>query len=265
VTSLNDVDDGVRGAAIETIGIIGKEQQTADLVKLLEKTDSSGERADIRKSLLSICGRSGIKCLPYVRSLTQSSDNELNMIGLRALAIIGGPEALATVKSAIKKAESQVQDEAVRILSTWPNNWPQDDEAGKALLVLATSAEKMSHQVLGLRGYLQYLRGSKKFSNEQKVAKVIDMRPLIKRAEEKRRAISVLGDAPSRSALELLTTFADDSAVTEEAYSAMVQVVSRDVEGISKDQRREVLRMVVEKSKNNSNRSRARRALRWIR
>ncbi|MBN1804087.1 MAG: HEAT repeat domain-containing protein [Sedimentisphaerales bacterium] len=264
VTSLNDVDGGVRGAAIETVGIIGKEQQTADLVKLLEKTDSSEERTDIRKSLLSISGRCGEKCIPYVRVLTRSSDNELYMIGLRALAIIGGPEALATIKSAIENTESQVQDEAVRILSTWPNNWPEDDEAGKALLVLATSTEKMSHQVLGLRGYLQYIRGSKKFSNEQKVARVIDMRPLIKRTEEKQQAIAVLGDAPGRSALELLMRFAEDSTVTEEAYSAMVQVVSRDIDGVSNDQRREVLTMVTEKSKNNNTRLRARRTLREI-
>ena len=265
VPSLNNVDAGIRGAAIETIGIIGQEQQTADLVKLLQKIDSSSERADIRKSLLSISGRCGVKCLPYVRDLTQSSDNELYMIGLRALAIIGGPEALAIVKSAIENAESQVQDEAVRILSTWPNNWPEDDEAGKALLVLATSAEKTSHQVLGLRGYLQYIRGSNKFNNEQKVAKVIDMRPLIKRTEEKRQAIAVLADAPSRSALELLTMFAEDSTVIEEAYSAMIQVVSRNIEGVSNDQRREVLRMVIEKSQNNNTRMRARRALRRIR
>ena len=90
------------------------------------------------------------------------------------------------------------------------------------------------------------------------------MRSYIKRPEEKRRAIAVLGDAPSYSALELLTTFAEDSAVTEEAYSAMVQIAGQDVRGISKDQRRQVLQTVVEKSKNNGIRLRARRALRRI-
>ncbi|GAJ24205.1 unnamed protein product, partial [marine sediment metagenome] len=127
---------------------------------------------------------------------------ELHMIGLHALAIVGGPDALAAVKSAIDSAEPPVQDEAVRILSTWPNNWPEDSEAGQALLMLATSAEKMSHQVLGLRGYFQYIRGNKKLSNEQKVAKVKDVRSHIKRPEEKWLAIAVLGDAPSSSALE---------------------------------------------------------------
>ncbi|MDT8303342.1 MAG: HEAT repeat domain-containing protein [Sedimentisphaerales bacterium] len=264
VPSLNDTNAGIRGAAVETIGIIGQEQQTADLVKLLQETNNSTERTGIRKALLAISGRCGVKCIPHLRPLTQSRDNELQMIGLRALAIIGGPEALATVKSAIDGDESPAQDEAVRILSNWPNNWPQDSEAGRVLLSLATSAEKMSHQVLGLRGYFQYVRGTNKLSNEQKVTRIVDLLSYIKRPEEKRLAIAVLGEAPSSSALELLTTFAEDSAVVEEAYSAMVQITSEDVSGISKDKRRGVLQMVVEKSRNNGIKRRARRILSGI-
>ena len=265
VPSLNDTNAGIRGVAVETIGIIGQEQQTADLVKLLQETNNSTERGGIRKALLAISGRCGEKCIPHLRPLTQSRDNELQMIGLRALAIIGGPEALATVKSAIDGDESPAQDEAVRILSNWPVNWPEDSEAGQILLRLATSAQKMSHQVLGLRGYFQYIRGTKKLSNEQKVTRVVDLLSYIKRPEEKRLAIAALGEAPSSSALELLTTFAEDSAVVEEVYSAMVQIASQDVRGISKDKRRQVLQMVIEKSRNNGIKRRARRTLSGIR
>jgi hypothetical protein len=187
------------------------------------------------------------------------------MIGLHALAIIGGPDALAAVKSAIESAETPVQDEAVRILSTWPNNWPEDDQAGQTLLVLATSAEKMSHQVLGLRGYLQYIRGNKTLGNEQKVARIKDIWSFIKRTEEKRQATSVLGEAPCADALEMLTTLAEEPAVAEEAYSAMVQVVGRDTRGISRDQRRQVLQTVLDKSRNNGTKRSARRTLSRIR
>ena len=265
VSSLQENDADIRSVAVQTIGIIGQDLQTADLVKLLQKSNNSEERASFRKALLAISGRCGVKCIPHLRPLTQSRDNELHMIGLHALAIIGGPEALTSVKSAIESAESPVQDEAMRILSAWPNNWPEDVDAGQALQVLATSAEKMSHQVLGLRGYLQYIRGNKKLSNEQKVAKVNDVRSHIKRPEEKWQAIAVLGQAPSHSALELLTTFAEDSAVAEEAYSAMVRIAGQDIPGISKDQRQQVLKTVAGKSKNNSTKQRARKILSGIR
>jgi len=264
-SSLHDTDAGIRGAAVETIGIIGQDPQAADLVKLLQETDSSSERAGINKALLAISGRCGASCIPHLRPLTQSRDDELHMIGLHALAIVGGPDALAAVESAIESAEPPVQDEAVRILSTWPNNWPEDDEAGQELLTLATSAEKMSHQVLGLRGYLQYIRGNKKLSSEQKVAKVRDVQSHIKRPEEQRQAIAVLAEAPSSGALELLTTFAENPAVVEEVYSAMVQIGGQDVGGLSRDRRREVLQTVIEKSKNDRTKQRAQRALRSVR
>jgi hypothetical protein len=153
----------------------------------------------------------------------------------------------------------------VRILSTWPNNWPEDSQAGQTLLVLATSAEKMPHQVLGLRGYLQYIRGNKKLSNEQKVAKVKDMWHYIKRSEEKQQAIAVLGEAPSVSALELLTALAEDPAVAEETYSAMVRIASQDIRGISKDQRRQVLQIVADKSRIEGTKQRALKTLRGVR
>ncbi|MHC4632752.1 MAG: HEAT repeat domain-containing protein, partial [Planctomycetota bacterium] len=265
VLSLHDVDAGIRDAAVRTISIIGQDQQMADLVKLLQNTKNSSERTDIRKALLAISGRCGAKCIPHLKPLTQSHDSELHIIGLRALAIVGGSDALAAVKSAIETGEPPAQDEAVRILSNWPYNWPEDSEAGQALLMLATSAKKMPHQVLGLRGYLQYIRGNKKLSNERKVAKVKDMLPRIKRPEEKRQAVAVLAEAPSASALELLTTLAEDPAVVEEAYSAMVRIAAKDIRGVSKNQRRKVLQAVVEKSKNNGTKKRARKTLRGLR
>lgn len=264
-SSLHNEDGEIRGAAVRTISIIGQDQQTSDLVKLLENTKDSSERSDIRKAILAISGRCGAKCIPHLKPLTQSRDNELHLIGLRALAIIGGSEALTTVKSAIENAEPAVQDEAVRILSNWPYNWPEDSEAGQALLMLATSAKKMSHQVLGLRGYLQYVRGNKKLSDEQKVAKIKDILSHIKRPEEKQQAIAVLGEAPSAAALELLTTFAEEPEVVEEAYSSIVRIADRDIPGVSRNQRRQVLQTVAEKSTNNGTRQRARRILRGLR
>ena len=264
VASLGSTNAGIRGEAVQTIGIIGMDQQADDLVKLLQKTDGSSERAEIGKALLAISGRCGQRCIPHLRPLTRSRDSELHMIGLHALAVVGGTDALAAVTSAIKSAEPAVQDEAVRILSTWPNNWHEDDEAGQALLNLATSADKTSHQVLALRGYLQYIRGNKKLSNEQKVARTRDILSHIKRPEEERQAIAVLGEAPSAGALELLTKLAEDPAVVEEAYSAMVQIAGQNIRGVSRQQRRQVLQTVVEKSGNDSTRRRARKTLSGI-
>ena len=88
-------------------------------------------------------------------STRDSVEASLRTIGLHALASAGGPEALSAVKSAVEDTDESVQDEAVRTLSNWPNNWPEDGSVGEPLLALARSDRKTSHQMLGLRGYLQ--------------------------------------------------------------------------------------------------------------
>jgi len=265
VPSVEDADAGVRGAAVQAIGVIGDDKQAANLVRILQKTQSPKERAGIENALLSLSGRWKVGCVQHLLPLTQSGDSSLRMIGLHALAIAGGPDALAAVKSAINDKEETVQDEAVRTLSTWPNNWPEDVGVAEVLLTLAKSGKKMSHQVLGLRGYMQYVRGDKKLKYDEKVAKVNELLPLIERPEEKRLAISVIGDIPAASALELLTTLAADPAVAEEAYSAMVNLVGRNMQGVSKEQCQKALQMVVEKSKNETTKKRAEEVLKGTR
>lgn len=263
--SLHATDSSISNEAVQTIAIIGREQQAGTLVQMLQDSGSSADHETTRKALLAVCGRCGDKCTEYLWPLTQSRDNDLHNIGLHALAIIGGPEALGAVKSAIAQADPAVQDEAMRILSTWPNNWHDDSDAGQALLALTRSADKTSHQVLALRGYLRYVGGNSKLSNEQKVAEVKALLTGTMRIEEKRQAVAVLAQAPSVAALDLLTTLAKDAPIAEEAYSALVVVAGRDIRGVSKDQRRQVLKSVIEKSKNQGTKQRAQKALRGIR
>lgn len=255
VQSLQDADAGVRGAAVQAIGVLGGAGQVTDLVKLAQK--AQGDRGDIEKALLAVSGRSGAGCVPSLQPLMQSDDATLRMVGLHAMAIVGGPDALAALKSAIDDKQESVQDEAVRTLSTWPNNWPQDAAAADVLLSLAKSGKKTSHQVLGLRGYLQYVRGDTALSGPDKVAKVNDLLPLIQRPEEKRLAVAAVSGIRAPGVFELLTKLASDSAVTEEACAAIVDLAGKDMPGVSAEQRRTALQTVVDKSQNNKTKGRA--------
>lgn len=262
--SLEDADAGIRGAAVQTVGVLGSDKQAGDLVRLLQKTQSAGERADQEKALLTVSGRGGAKSVPHLLPLMQSSEVALRMIGLHALAIAGGADALAAVKSAINDRDEAVQDEAVRTLSTWPNNWPGDAGAAEPLLALAKTGRKPSHQVLGVRGYLQYVRGDAKLSDSERVARVGDVTALIKRPEEKRLAIAVVSVVPTGGALELLTTLAADPAVTEEACSATVSLAGKNLQALPKEPCRKALQMVAERSENNSTRKKAEELLKKI-
>jgi len=264
VVSAEDADPGIRAAAIQAIGTLGEAKQTADLVRLLQKAGGPKERADIEKALLAISDRCGVDCLRDLLHLMQSGDSDFRMIGLHALATIGGPGALAAIESALNDKEENIQDEAVRALSTWPNKWPEDSSVAKALLTLAWSDQRMLHQVLGLRGYLQSVRGDKKLNGDEKAARVSELLPLIKRSEEKRLAIAVIGDIPTARALELLLTLMMDPLVVEEACAAIVKVAGKDVPGVSGEQRRKTIQSVVERSKNDAIKRRAEEVLQGI-
>lgn len=244
----SDPDAGVRSAAVQVIGILGDEKQTAALVRLLQSAPSPKERADIEAALIGLGGRTGGRCVPHLLPLTQSGEAALRITALHALASAGGPEALGAVKAALEDGDEAVRDEAVRTLSTWPNNWPEDAGVAEPLLALARHSSKASHQVLGLRGYLKYLQGDKQIKGDAKAGKVKDVLPFMKRPEERRQAIGVIGDIPTAESLELLVTLAAEPSVAEDACSAVLKLAGDKESGIPKEQRRQALQTVVEKS-----------------
>ena len=265
VKAADDTDAEIRGAAVQAIGAIGEEKQAADLVRLLQKTQSPKERADVETALVALSSRCGIGCVPHLLPLAQSSDASLRTLALHTLASVGGADALASVKAAINDKDESVQDEAVRTLSTWPNNWPDDAGVAQALLDLAKSGKKISHQVLGVRGYLQYVHGDKKLNDNERVARIKDLLPLVTRPEEKRLAIAATGALPTASALELLLGLTEDSAIAEDAFSAIVTLTAKSVPGVSDEQRQKALRTVTEKSANDALKKKADETLKKIR
>jgi HEAT repeat protein len=260
-----DADAGVRSAAVSTIGILGDENQAGDLAKLLATAQNAKDRADLEKAMLAISSRRGVNCLPSFLPLAQSSDVEVRLVALHVLSSVGGPAALAAVKTATDDKDEAVQDEAVRTLATWPSNWPEDSSVAEPLLALAKSGKKPSYKVLGLRGYLACVQGDKKLKDDEKVASVKDLLPLITRPEEKRQAVSVLGSTPTAGALELLVSFTSDPEISEEACLAVVTLVARtDVKGASKELLQKSLQTAAEKAKTDKTKQKAQEVLKRI-
>jgi HEAT repeat protein len=257
VQSTQDSDAGIRIAAIQAVGVLGTEKQAADLAALLTKAKDSKEREEVEMALIALTGRSGAASVSRLQPLMQSSDPAVRITALHALASAGGPEALAAVKSAVEDTDESVQDEAVRTLSTWPNNWPEDAAVAEPLLTLAKSGKKMSHQVLGMRGYLEYVKLDKRLKDDEKAAKINELLPLLKRPEEKRLAIAAIDAIPTPAVLQLLVDFAGEPAIADDACSAILNVSGKGVAAVPKEQRQKALQAVVEKTTNDATRKKA--------
>jgi HEAT repeat protein len=257
-----DSNPGIRRASIATVGALGTTAQVPSLVRLLPEAEHPRDRAELEKAMVAIAGREGSASVRALLPLLRAESSTARIVGLHALASAGGAQALAAVVRAIEDAEESVRDEAVRTLVSWPSTWPGDSGVAQPLLELAKSGRKPSHQVQGLRGYLQYLREDRAISAAERMSAVESVMPLVQRTEEKRLVISVVGTIPTASALELLMSFADDPATTEEACLAIVNIAGGPRLGAGATEvRRQALQTVLERSQNNRTRRKARELL----
>jgi HEAT repeat protein len=262
---VEDADPAVRAASMAALGAVGGGPQVPAVVKVLQSAKDPKEREEIEKALLAVCGRGGAASATAVTPLLKSGDAAIRVIALHALAGAGGPEALAAVQAAIGDGDETVQDEAVRTLSGWPSKWPDDAGVTGPLLALVKSGKKTSHQILALRGYLQYIQGATKLGESDKLAKLKDAIPLITRPEEKRLAMSVLGTIGSTGALDMLVGYVADLAAAEEACAAIVQLAGKkDLKGIPPDQLRKALQTAADKAKDGRTKKKAQDLLKAI-
>jgi hypothetical protein len=181
----------------------------------------------------------------------------LRLISLPVLASAGGSDALNAVNSAVQDNDEAVRDEAVRILSTWPNNWPEDTAVLEPLRALAGDPQKPSYQALALRGYLHFLDGDKQLKDTDKARKIKDVIPLIQRPEEQQLAVALARELRGADAVELLCVFAEQPALANDACAAILKLAAEKQSGLSSEQRQRALKTVVEKSQNDATRNRA--------
>jgi HEAT repeat protein len=265
--SAQDNDAAVRRAAVEAAGVLGTDQELPALAGLLSSTHSRDELEDLEAALLAICSRNGARCLPHVLPLASAAAKpNLRKTGLRALGSIGGPDALDVVKQALNSQDEGARDEAVSVLSTWPNTWPNDQGVAEPLLALIKSAAKPSYRALGLQGYLHYISENQKLPESDKLSRLEEVFGISKTPDEKRQVIGVLGGVTTGAALERLLALAADESVTEEACLAAIRIATaKNLKDWSKEQRREALEKVVEKSRTDATRERATAAMQKLR
>jgi len=263
MASMHNSDPAVRKAAMQALGSLATEKQVPQLVKFIESARDAKDRAQAEDTLLAISARCPA-AVGTVAPLARSAEPEMRSLALRCLSAMGGSEALAAVRQAIGDKDPELQDEAVNVLVAWPNTWPEDSAVAAPLLDLARNGTKRSHQLLALRGYIQYVQGDSKLQPQDKVTKLRDVLPLVQRPEEKRLAIAALGDIWHPDAVDLLVTMVDDAAVLEDACSSLLKLGMRNVSGLPKPARQKALQTVIDKSANENARKRAEERLKGL-
>lgn len=255
VSFLEDADADTRKEAAKAIASLGGAKEVPLIVKALLKTQDANEY--IERALTGCAARGGAACTAHVVPLLQNSTAGIRIIALHALVCCGGAEALNAVKTALNDKDENVQDEAVRTLSTWPNRWAEDASIAEPLMTLAKTGKKPTHQILALRGYLQYLQGNKNIKDDERFTKVMEVMPQVTRPDEKRLVCSVLGTVGTSASVQQLVAFAADAAIAEEACSAIVGLAERNEMKVAKEDRQKALQAALQNSKNNQTKKKA--------
>jgi HEAT repeat protein len=242
VKGLDDGDANVRAAALKALASLGGKTELAAVVKALKAAKEPAERTAAEEALLAMASRAKADALPAALGGMAGADAASKGALVRALGRIGGDKALAAVLAATKDADAAVQDDAIRVLSDWP-----DAAAAPHLLALAKSAAKTSHQVLGLRGYVR-LAGLQE-SDDVKAKMLSEALDLAKRPEEKRLCVGAWGNVNTVQAFQVVARFLDDPQVANEAATAAVAIGDK-IAGKAKAEVAAAMQKVIDTTKN---------------
>ena len=101
----------------------------------------------------------------------------------------------------------------------------------------------------------------KALKDGDRVNRISDVMPLLERPEEKRLAISALRDIHSAPSLTALTGLVKDSAVADDACSAILDIARKTSATVSNDVRQKALQAVVQNSADDATKKKAQNIL----
>ena len=253
LASVEDPDPSVRLAAIEALRFLADENDTAAIVKIVKAANDEAERRKAELALLGVSNRGRQSCAEAIIAGLADADVASRIALLHGLARAGGPKALGAAAGRLDDDDEAVRDEAVRMLSGWP-----DPAVAGHLMEIANSAESLRHQVLAIRGLVRL--ASPQEDKPADLEALGEAMSLAKRPQEKRLVLGVLGGVGAWESLALVTPALDDPALVEEAGLAAVMIAERIEDG-PKDELRPVMEKVGKLVTNQQTRERAQKVL----
>ncbi len=215
-----DAEAKVRPAALKKVGELGGPAELPALLNLLMNLRASQDLEAAERALSAVCMKAD-NPQSYTMKLTsllvQARPAQKNAL-LRVLGVIGGTNALKAVRSAANDSNAQVRAVAIRVLCGW-----KTADAAPDLLALAKSSPDSPRKTRALRGYISLVR-DENLPTRQKLAMCKEAAVLVRRNEEKKLLLGVLGGVPAAEALSMAMTYIDDPATKNEASFAAVAI-----------------------------------------
>jgi HEAT repeat protein len=229
-----DGEPAVRRSAAKALGKVGNQGDFPALVALFSEWTEPADLSVAEQALADIATRSDDRdtcATQLVRVLLQSDPGHRSAI-YRVLSLTGGRTALDAVSGATNDPDPVAQSAAVRSLCSW-----KTPDAAPVLLALLKDPKHEKDRSLCLRGYLG-LAGQAGVSATDRLSMCREAGALLRTDEDTKLLLSVLGQTPSVSALDMVLAHLDNPATRDEAgfaalaiSEAIVAEKPRDVRG----------------------------------
>jgi HEAT repeat protein/type 1 glutamine amidotransferase len=206
-------DDNVRKEAIAALGRLGDKKTCAPLLAIVEHSQAA------EAALVAICRREGT-LEPVLAAFGPASAAKKAAL-LSVLGGVGGPQALETVRGAMKSSDATQRLAAVRALADWSDAAPLDE-----LAALAAATDDAKCKAFALRGVA-------KLAPMAKDRPPADVVKLISKAMasgggvgERRALLGALGNFHGAAALKAAEACLKDPELAAEAKAAIQQIKS---------------------------------------
>jgi HEAT repeat protein len=256
-----DSDRKVRLESFKALKTVAGEKDLPALVNALIGVQSEADRREAEKTVAAVAHKIGEKdrrAKAVLAALPSVKDVKSRCSLLRVLGKIGDNNAVPTLRTLLMDKDAKVKDAAIRALSGWPTAEPMAD-----LLKVAQSSDNKIHRVLALRGYVRLIGLASGCPAKETIGMYKEAMSLAPDATEKKMVLSGLANVKSLGAMEMAVEYLEDKSLQQEAEFAVVKIAGA-IGGSHPQQSKDVLKKVIQISKNDSLRQQAQEAINQI-
>lgn len=223
-------DESIRRRALASLEKLSTAADIPRLIDMVLKNEDSAETVLIQNALVAASLQipdPSLRAQGVLETIeVAGSDKKIDLI--RTLPGIGGVHALEKVRSLLIDQESKIRTAAVAALSQW-----RDQDAVPALLAMAAEADRAKDSYLAVQGYVRLISRSE-MTQENKMAAMEKIRPLISTEGETKIYLSGLGSIKSPIALETVLQYFDVKNQRQEVVRNILRIVmpQPDTEGL---------------------------------
>jgi HEAT repeat protein len=202
VKALDHSDGAMRGAALralgETVTLQGLSVLVSQVVAPNYSEDAPAAQQALKAASIRMPDREG--CAAEISAaIGQSKSVSTKVALLQILGEMGGPKALATIGTAAKSDDADLQDISTQLLGKW-----MTEDAAPVLLDLAKTTPAEKYQIRALRGYIRIARQFR-LSNPERSDMCRQAFEAARRPDEQKMVLEILQRHPSKANLKLAT------------------------------------------------------------